>query len=212
MTPIVRQTIMSQYANSPALMTIIDQLSDRIGVDPLVNEFLDRVIRISSARGFGLDVWGRIVGISRRTMLPDPDQDYFGFSTGFHPFNQAPFFSTLSVTSTYLIPDNEYRHLIMLKAYVNIIDATALNINHFLRQLFPQGYAYFRIVGHMQAEYVFEFELSPLERYLVYNTDILPRPCGVSISILEIPVPDIFGFYGTGFQPFNQGVFTYVTT
>ena len=45
------------------------------------------------------------------------------------------------------------------------------------------------------------------ERHIIYNLQLLPRPSGVLIDYRESPPAGIFGFSGTGFQPFNQGSF-----
>ena len=94
-----------------------------------------------------------------------------------------------------------------MKALSNIVYATAPNINALMRAMFDRP-SYCLITGHMKMRYVFEFELSPYQHHLVYNTDILPRPCGVEISIIiNADTNGIFGFDGTGLQPFGQGVF-----
>ena len=65
----------------------------------------------------------------------------------------------------------------------------------------------FKETGHMKARYVFEYRLSEFEKNLIFNHNILPKPCGVEVSITELPVSEYFGFYKTGFQPFNQAPF-----
>ena len=205
MSPLLKSTIMSQYANSPVLLRLIEDIGDRIDPTADIEQFYNIVMNLHTAQGFGLDIWGRIVGISRRASIANPEGEYFGFADGFYPFNQRPFFSPTQ--NAYELPDNVYRDLIFIKATVNIINATAPNINRLMKAAFNGKKCYFLIVGHMKGRYVFEFALSPFERYLVYNTDILPRPCGVQTEVLDAIPPETFGFTGTGFQPFNQGTF-----
>lgn len=59
----------------------------------------------------------------------------------------------------------------------------------------------------MAATYVFENRLSEIDKNLIYHQNILPRPSGVGISIQELNLGDFFGFYGSGYQPFNQAPF-----
>lgn len=205
MSPLLKSTIMSQYANSPTLLRLIEDIGDRIDPTADIEQFYNIVMNLPTAQGFGLDIWGRIVGISRSVNFADPQGEYFGFADGFYPFNQRPFFSPGQ--TSYEIPDKDYRKLIFLKASANIVSATAPNINRLMKAAFDGKKCYFLITGHMKARYVFRFPLTQFERYIVYNTDILPRPCGVQVDILDEIPPETFGFNGTGFQPFNQGTF-----
>ena len=205
MNELIKKTIMSQYANSPIIIKLIDELSEAIDPSSNIEQFYNLVFNLHTAQGMGLDVWGRIVGIKRQMSFPDPEGEFFGFNDGFYPFNQRPFSS--GGQSSYNLPDPAYRSLIFIKALVNIIYATAPNINKLMKQIFGGKRCYFLIVGHMKARYVFEFGLSAFERHIVYNTDILPRPCGVKIEVIDAIPPETFGFSGTGFQPFNEGTF-----
>lgn len=203
----IEKTIMSQYANSPKLMHIITSLWSAIAPEKFTEDFYTFVMSIPSSNGFGLDIWGRIVGIGRTVTFVNPDGEYFGFEEGFYPFNERPFSAPGSGSDTWELTNEAYRELILMKALSNIVYATAPNINSLMRAMFD-GPCYCLITGHMQMRYVFEFELTPYQRHLVYNTDILPRPCGVEISIIISADPaGIFGFEGSGLQPFGQGVF-----
>lgn len=205
MTPLIKQTIMSQYANSPAIMSLVESLTDAIDPSKDINLFYDMVFNLHTAQGFGLDAWGRIVNVPRQMNFPDPQGEYFGFADGFYPFNQRPFYAGTS--TAYDLPDNAYRSLILIKAMANILRATAPNINKLLKSVFGGKKSYFLLVGHMKARYVFEFSLSSFERFIVYESGILPTPCGVDLEYLDAIPPETFGFARTGFQPFNQGTF-----
>lgn len=202
----MKQTLMSQYANSPRIVSIISGAWDSLDSTLMTDDFYRLVFNLHTAEGYGLDIWGRIVGVSREVNITDPEGKYFGFSDGFYPFNEYPFSSGGQGADTWPLTDHAYRDLIFLKAISNIVYATAPNINALLRYAF-KGNSYFLIHNNMTASYVFEFFLSPFERHIVYNTDILPRPCGVEINYIEQDPSQVFGFYGTGFAPFNQGVF-----
>lgn len=208
----IEKTIMSQYANSPRLMHIIRSLWDALDPNRFTSDFYRLVMDIPSANGYGLDIWGRIVGISRTVTFVNPQGEYLGFADGFYPFDERPFSAPGSGSDTWELSNDAFRELILLKALSNIVYATAPNINALMRSMFDRP-CYCLITGHMQMRYVFEFELSPYQRHLVYNTDILPRPCGVDISIIiNADTSGIFGFYGSGLQPFGQGVFYNVAT
>ncbi|PHM63933.1 phage protein [Xenorhabdus stockiae] len=205
----IKDTFLSQYANSPTLCTILNNFNDT--VDPRANtdEFYHLAVNVLTAKGFGLDIWGRIVGIGRDLSIPDPNADYFGFkeTEKYTPFDQSPFYSGGSSDMSYKMDDSTYRDVILMKAHSNILYATAPNINRFLKSRIFTGRAYYLITGHMTARYVFEYRLSELEKNLIYHHHILPHPSGVQISIAELPAGEFFGFYGTGFQPFGQAAF-----
>ncbi|WP_047680985.1 MULTISPECIES: DUF2612 domain-containing protein [Xenorhabdus] len=205
----IKDTFLSQYANSPTICTILNEFNDAIDPRVSTDEFYHLAVNVLTAQGFGLDIWGRIVGISRDLSIPDPAMGYFGFkeTERYTPFDQSPFYSDGTSDSSYKMDDSTYRDVIFMKAYSNILYATAPNINRFLKSCIFNGRAYYLITGHMTARYVFEYRLSELEKNLIYHQHILPRPSGVQISVVELPAGEFFGFYGTGFQPFDQGAF-----
>ena len=202
----IKDTIMSQYAHSPVILAIIDGINDAIDPQYFLEDFYDLVYRLSTAKGFALDIWGQKVGVSRTAPITNPDSRKFGFKPAFEPFNTYPFAST-GKYSSYQLPDSQYRELIVFKAAANIIYATAININAFLKMLFPNRRSYYLITGHMTATYVFEFTPNAFEKAMIYNLNILPRPCGVGISYREDITSDPFGFYGSELSNFNNGVF-----
>ncbi|TNH43742.1 DUF2612 domain-containing protein [Photorhabdus luminescens] len=204
----ISETLLSQYANSPIIYSILNATNESIDPRANTDEFYQMAVNVLTARGFGLDIWGRIVGIGRDLSIPDPNIDYFGFqeTKKYTPFDQSPFYSG-GAESSYMMDDSTFRDVILMKAYSNILYATAHHINRFLSSCFIRGRAYYLITGHMTARYVFEYRLSELEKNLIYNRKILPRPSGVQISIIELPLGEFFGFFGTGFQPFDQAPF-----
>lgn len=202
----IKDTIMSQYANSPAILALIQNFNDVIDPQYFIDDFYEYVYRLSTAKGFGLDIWADKVGVSRNTPMQDPDVLTFGFDPDFQPFNTFPF-SDGGAFSSYRLPDSDLRKLIIIKAALNILYATAININKFLLMIFNGKRAYYSIVGHMSARYVFEFALSQFERLIVFTLNMLPHPCGVKISYSEIDTEQIFGFNHAELSNFNNGVF-----
>ncbi len=207
----VKDTLMSQYANSPAIVGIIEGIADALDPEHTAEEFYSMLWRLSSATSWGLDIWGRIVGVNRNVQMSDPDAITFGFKTdpvsqNFTPFNVAPFSAGGAKFNTYRLPDNLYKELIIIKAASNILYATAPNINKYLQMIFTEK-VYYYITGHMTAKYIFEFELTAVQRLIVYTLKLLPEPCGVLISYEEKPIAGVFGFDGTEYETFDHGVF-----
>ena len=72
-----RRTIISQYANSPRIVGLVELVAGYL--DPTANfeAFFDLVWNVDTAQGYGLDIWGRIVGVTRNLRVLDGD--WFGF-------------------------------------------------------------------------------------------------------------------------------------
>ena len=202
----IEDTIMAQYANSPNILALIKGMNDAIDPQYFIDDFYNYVYRLSSAKGFGLDIWADKVGVSRNAPMADPNAKTLGFADGFEPFNSAPW-SDGGAFSSFQLSDDQLRKLIIVKAALNILYATAININKFLLMIFDGRRSYYNITGHMTAEYVFEFSLTNFERLIVYTLKMLPQPCGVGISYKEIDVDQTFGFNGSDLSNFNNGVF-----
>ena len=190
----VAETILTQYAASPKLLSLIDTFNDAVSPGLQLDSFYDLVWNIETAETYGLNVWGKIVNVSRRLTVND-DFNYLGFSealidvptlTDPKPFNQAPFYSGKTSTGTVELSDPMYRKLIMMKAMANITDCTIPNINRMLVYMFgDSGRAYIRNDGGMLMSYVFEFKLSVAELGIVQSSDALPYPPGVTVQIIQ---------------------------
>lgn len=209
----VEQTIISQYANSPTIVALIKNMNQYIQPHTDFEAFYNFVWNVDTAQGFGLDIWGRIVNISRTLQIPQ-DPIYFGYKEalpGSFPFNDQPFYLGIpSATQAYVLSDDAYRQLILVKALANISATTAPSLNQILQNLFAgQGRCYVVDLGHMQMRYVFEFLLSPYQFAIMTTSSALPHGAGVSISLMNTPLP-CFGFAEAGTDsaaPFDQAPF-----
>lgn len=216
----VEKTIISQYANSPTLTQLIENMNAYI--DPRANmlAFYNFVWNVDTAQGFGLDIWGRIVGVNRVIPIPGTAGS-FGFDTSDFPFDWenfgtvgspsvgGPFYGGEKNTGGFTLNDNSFRTLILTKALANISTTTAPALNQLIQNLFPgRGRAYVLDLGNMAMRYVFEFSLSTIEYAILANSGVLPHPAGVLVSILVIDANQ-FGFAeaGTLVEPFNFGTF-----
>lgn len=108
----------------------------------------------------------------------------------------------------FTLTDDQFREIIKIRAFGTIWDGSVYKMNRFLQDLFKnRGTAYAQDSLDMKYEiFVFDFMLEPWEEYLFLYKDILPRPAGVGIAIYNLFADSTFGFEGTEFQPFNQGV------
>ncbi|PYD47181.1 DUF2612 domain-containing protein [Novacetimonas pomaceti] len=179
------QTIISQYASSPTICTLIDAWNQCIDPTAGIDAFYDLIWNVETAQGYGLDVWGRIVGISR--VLTITEDLFWGFSesgnTSAAPFGQGPFYNGLVVTANYALTDDAFRTLIYARAMANITDGSVLGLNAILMTLFAgRGNAWVADGGDMTMTYSFDFALTPVEISIVEASGVLPRPAGVAVA------------------------------
>jgi hypothetical protein len=211
------QTVQSQYANSPIITTLITNFASYIDQTQSFDAFFDLIMNVDTAVGYGLDVWGRIVGVNRIIKIITP-LPYFGFEESQEAvgFNQAPFYSGQSITTSFTLTDQGYRLLILVKAFANISQCSIQMLNKMLLTLFPhRGNCYVTEgsapgtwfgfkestdgVGFNQAPfysgqsilrmvmtYTFQFALSPLELAIVQSSGVLPKPTGVKASVVVL--------------------------
>lgn len=179
----VDQTLLSQYANSPVIVELLRRLNYAFDAQAAVDAFYALVWNVDTAVGYGLDVWGRIVGVTRVLRVPR------GGFLGWQEASDAESFGTGIwagrgvLTSNYALSDEAYRRLVLTKAALNITDGSIPSINAALMTLFPdRGNCYVRDNGNMSMTYVFGQTLSPLELAIVSQSGVLPKPVGVSVS------------------------------
>lgn len=208
-----KKTVISQYANSPSLLYLLNSINEWIDPSADINLFYRRIWDLKTADGIGLDIWGRIVGIGRVLSVPIAS-DAFGFNTDgldFQPFGQAPFYVPGQEYENLSLGDEDYRRLIFIKAAANIAACDVKSLNTILKGLFPdRGRCYVNDYGRMHIRYNFEFELTAVEIAILNIEGIFPRPAGVGFSFSQIPVGIFFGFSEMGIgdiTPFNEGSF-----
>ena len=127
------------------------------------------------------------------------------------PFDEAPFYDGLQATEVVVLSDEAYRKLILAKALANISDCTMPSLNSILRYLFDGSdtrRCYVTTNNLMDMSFVFEFQLTPVERTLAVHAGVIPRPAGVKLTIIQAVPGETFGFAeAETWQPFDQGVF-----
>jgi hypothetical protein len=204
----VNSTIISQYANSPVIRAIIESFSSAADPGAKIDEFYDLIWNLDTAEGYGLDVWGRIVGVSRILSIPAPGN--FGFSEGgYDTFGSGVFYSRSTASLNYSLTDDAYLELILIKAAANISGCSAPVINSLMQQLFAgRGRAYCSDVGSMLMLMTFEFELQLVEKAILTQSGAVPRPAGVGVFVQQVFPPGLFGFGEGGFAPFGYGSFS----
>ena len=200
----VERTIISQYGQSPTIRALVDSMNEHIDPRADFDAFYNFVFNVDTAVGFGLDIWGRIVGVSRLLRLTGIDP-IVGFQTGnvpedWEPMSYGRFANNGEGTGgqAFELNDTAYRTLILVKALANISATNARSLNALLQLLFPgRGRVYVRDLGEMQMQFVFNFSLSQVERAIVTQSGVLPHPAGVLYTVIIVPLARFFGFRTT---------------
>ncbi len=178
--------LLSQYANSPVLRALLDDAHDVFDPTPNFDAFYNMIWNIDTAQGFGLDVWGRILGVGRVIQIPSPGGAFLGFdgSDLAHTFGFGVFYGFGSSTDNFPLSDDYYRRLLLAKAAANITDCSIPAINALLTALFP-AYAPVYVIdsGGMALIYHFGVTLNVVDYAIVTQTGVLPRPAGVSYTV-----------------------------
>lgn len=184
-------TVISQYANSPILTQLCQNFAAYVDETKNFDDFLDLIFNVDTAQGAGLDVWGRIVGVTRVLQITNSGV-YIGFeeqnptADTFGPGGQSPFYSGAPVTQNFDLADGSFRTLIFAKALLNISNCSIPAINQMMLNLFPnRGNCYCTDGGNMTMTYTFKFFLTPVEVAIVSASGVLPKPAGVAATVVQ---------------------------
>lgn len=186
----VEATIISQYASSPVITGLIANMNEYLDPAADFDAFYDQVWNVLTAVGYGLDVWGRIVGVSRVLQVPGAGK-YVGFEeaggVSIEGFNAAPWYAGEALTGNFSLSDPAYLVLILAKALANICNGSIPAINQILLNLFPgRGDCYVTDGEDMTMTYTFAFSLTAVEAAIVEQSGVLPRPAGVAASVVVL--------------------------
>ena len=187
----VGQTILAQYSNSPTLLQLIENFNGYI--DPTVNldAFYDDMWNIYTANGYGLDVWGRIVGVTRVINVPTT-VDFLGFEQAapapIVPFDYGIFYNgSQAVTTNYNLTDDAFRTLILAKGLSNICNGSIPAMNQILINLFSgQGLGNVYVTDGLNMTMTITFTNAPsaVQLAIISQTGVFPRPCGVALTVV----------------------------
>jgi len=189
-----KKTIISQYANSPTLNRLLYNFNQYMNPAADLDGFYNAIWNIETATDYGLDVWGKIVGVNRYLKV-DEDLDYLGFDEAgsWQPFGQAPFYAG-NIQGSFRLSNDAFRTLIMVKALANISSTTVPALNRLIQNLFKgRGRCYVNDQGSMVMRYTFEFLLKPYEKAILVQSGVLPNPTGVKSTLLQV-TPPLLGF------------------
>lgn len=174
--------ILWQYDNATALKSLLSQKSAWVNINnnEFWKEWYQNVFNLPTANDFGLSVWGKILNFPRQITLKD--------GTGYN------------------LSTEQYRLILMGQLQKFRMRGTVPEINQWLTTVFgSQGPAYVIDNYNMTTVFIFEFQPTDDQQFLLDNVDFLPRPAGVGYEIRILP--NIYlGFEGSRRQTFDNGI------
>ena len=147
------------------------------------NDFNVNVFNLATCNTFGLELWGRLLGVARPTYT---DQGV-----------------------VYEYSDEQYRLVLQARIFLLTFDGSVYSLNKFFKMLFPQYPVI--IIDNYDMTVTIGFVQEPEDdiKTIFRNQDFLPRPSGVEyIMDWATDYSTIFGFEGqTPTQGFDNGTF-----
>ena len=199
-------TIQSQYSASPRILALAALYWDKLNPAGEIQSLLDNMFNVATAKGYGLDVWGRIVGIKRATVPvsgeylafdPEPLDNPLGDSWNNAPFNP--------LTAQGLATDPVFRVYVMVKAMMNIGNGSLADLNKYFSLMFPNSGIKVIHAGTMIIR-VLDYDAVLTDAAILALKSIDWVPAGVGWQVWQ-GAPDCFGFLGSELQPFDQAPF-----
>jgi len=150
------QTLLSRFAWRPIIVALITSFDAAMDPAADIAAFLQYVWNVRTAVGYGLQVWGKIVGVSNVISTPSG-----------------------SIT----LDDADFQTLILVKAAANIGNVTVPSLNALLRAIFADsGVVYVQDNLNMTLTYVFLFQPTATQLAIIQYSGVMPRPSGVLVT------------------------------
>lgn len=186
--------IISQYGDSSVIKNLLRDFRKNIKPRADIDTFYKNVMDISTATGEGLEIWGSIVNLPRVVIL--------------------------SGGTRVTLEDDNYRRLLIYKALANISDASGATLNKMIGVLFQSappsvvtaiseqknGDMYYNATP-MTIRWVIDGRVDEFQLALFKLGGTLCLGAGVGWNLIAVDKANTFGFWGSGLQPFNQGMF-----
>ena len=204
----VQETILSQYSASPRLIALIEDLAKALSTEEDFKSFYQNIFDIDTAKGIGLDIWGRIVGVKRElNMTTEIGAPYFSFKSMANKtarvFNQAPFYYG-ALNSKLTISDDAYRLYIKAKAMANISTGSLQELNAMIQKLLPECEIKLFRTAPMHLKLIVIGTITDYEKNILLSGTFPPIPTGVSLEV-DLKRVKFFGFNETDNTGFNRG-------
>lgn len=182
----ISETIIRQYSNSPRLLRLLEDFRDNLDPGAFYEMAMDNIFDPRTASGVGLDIWGRIVGVSR--YIDVAVDKYLGFAEA-SDLNTDTWGSAIwyngggTKAGSIAMADEMFRKLIFAKAWSNMSDGSIPSINGCLQMLFSDSGRVYAVDNRDKSiTFTFEFQPDAAQIAIVENSGVMPVPAGVSFS------------------------------
>lgn len=184
----VLQPLIWQYQNAPTIKSLLEGKQTWYSTNhtEFWTDWYTDVFNLQTANIFGLSVWAIILGQPIVfNNVNDPSQIPWGFGTNNVNFTQGNFAG--GGGASYALPIAAARLLLQLRAFQLVSSGTVPETNRMLAYVFESyGPAWLVDNYDMTQTYKFNFALTSDMVYIFNNTDVLPRPAGVTSSYEEV--------------------------
>lgn len=167
------KVILWQYDDASNFKALVDK--EQTFMDDAVTKFWEDfnkdVFNLSTCNTFGLELWGRLLGVARPTYSSGGTQ---------HEYN-----------------DEQYRLVLRARIYLLTFDGSAKALNQFFKMLFPEYPVI--ITDNLDMTVSINFANEPTQeiKTVLNNSLFLPRPSGVEYIInWTVDYDKVFGFEG----------------
>lgn len=180
--------MISQYANSPKFVALVNSLRGVFNNAKLISDWFNIVYNIKTAKGFGLDIWGKILNQGRNFTYTNQTT---GVQTNYYLEGELTVDGTVFSAEEI---EEIYRKVLFMKAMSLITNATEKSLNELLQFYFEGRRVYVIQYDTMKLRYVFEVPVNKLEKS-IFTSGLLPKPTGVGATFEYLPKNSYFGFY-----------------
>lgn len=186
--PNFEQHILWQYDNAKHLKSLISSKKNwyKTNNEDFWKNLITDFLCIDTANDWGLNLWGKILQVKRLYNLNGQQ-----ISLSKKLYRRLIKGSLQLLYSKGSIPE--------IHKFCNSVFEDYVNVNSWA--------VYVKDLNNMTLQYIVNFEPTQEELALLYDRDFLPTPTGVKSIIYIMPASTLFGFYGTEFQTFDNGVF-----
>lgn len=179
------KVILWQYSDAEKLKALV--ANEQEFMDVAVTEFWDdfnkNIFNLATCNTFGLELWGRLLGVARPTYLD----------------------GGVEVEYT----DEQYRLVLRARIFLLTFDGSIYSLNKFFKMLFPEYPVIITDNYDMTVTIGFVQEPTDDIKTIFRDENFLPRPAGVEyIMDWQTDYSTVFGFEGqTPTQGFDNGTF-----
>lgn len=212
--PQSKDVFLWQYANAHYLNALLSGNLDffKSATFDFFKNWYSDVFNLDTANAFGLEVWGRILGVKRPSSVPQnyviDNENVFRFKNvndnSWHSIwlsgNPSKFQIELSpgnesVQGAIPISDSMYRRCLKARLFLLYSNYSVNDINRYLNYLFPNKGVYARDNLNMTMDIVFNYVPSDVELSIITFKDFSPRPAGVWMNYkIDLLSSNTFGF------------------